>query len=94
VFRLVVVLNRAFRIALLLWGPIFQHLKLVDELLFFLSFAPGAAVILRDPEESTQDRSFPNSEIAPGQGGSQSRGCSKDSSSGKKSDRRSVNHFN
>jgi len=94
VLSLVVVLNRAFlRIVLLLWGPILQLLKLVDELLFFLNFAQGATVILRDPEESAVDRSFANSEIAPGESGSQSGGCSKDSSGGEKGDRRSLNHI-
>jgi len=91
----VVVLNRAFLriIVLLLWGPILQLLEFVNELLFFLNFAQGATIILRDPEESAVDRSFANSEIAPREGGSESGGRSKDSSGGEKSDRRSLNHF-
>lgn len=95
VLPLVVVINRALLrvIVLLLWRPILQLLEFINELLFFLSFAPGATIILRDSEEAAVDRSFANSEIAPREDGSESGGRSKDSSGGEKSDRRSLNHF-
>jgi len=59
-------------------------LKLVNDFFLFLSFAQGEAVILRGPEESAVDRSFTDSAVAPGEGGSQSGGCSKDGGGGER----------